>query len=69
MTKPSKGKRVMHLLSKLFMVRQMFIESIIEIEYLATDKMIADYLTKPIYLDDYHTIVANLLGLCEVILP
>ncbi len=34
-----------------------------------TDKMFADYMTKPIYLDDNHTIVAKSSGPSVVILP
>ncbi len=67
MAKPSKDKRVQHLLSKLLQVRQKYMDKIISVEYLSTDKMIADYLTKPIYLNDYSTIVAKALGITVII--
>ncbi len=45
MTRPSKEKsQVKHLLFKLLMVCQMYMVNIIQVEYLSTEEMIADYL-------------------------
>jgi hypothetical protein len=63
MTKPSKDKKVKHLLSKLQMLRQIYMDNIVQVEYLSTEEMITDYLKKPIHREDYLTTVAKLLGL------
>ncbi len=46
--KPSRDIEVKHhLLSKLHMVRQMYMDNILQVQYLSTDDMIANFLTKP----------------------
>ena len=62
-SEPSTPKRSKHLLTKLTYVRSQVLTGAVRIEYLSTDKMTADVLSKPLHGDPYYTHTGDMMGL------